>query len=355
MVPQKKWTEFLLQFLLWGLFLSLPYFTIPHNSPEINKQLLIVRDVQPYWDYYMFFNSFSFNVFLIVFFYVHNLFIFDRFILTRRILEYILYGVIVILSFGIVFSLSFLVRNFLLHKFSLYERPLEVRDIIRFALWFFLVLFAAIGVKLNELWRSAEKRAREIENEHLRTELSFLHMQINPHFLFNSLNTIYGMSLKKSDVAPNAVLKLSQLLRYMIEETGHDSVSLEQEVNYINNYIELQKMRSTSSLNITFDVQGDIHTSSIAPMLLLPFIENAFKYGISSTSHSPIDISLSARRDMILFSVINKKFDQQNKHSTGIGIPNVQRRLDLIYPGKHELDIQDLGDTYYIKLKIILS
>ena len=141
----------------------------------------------------------------------------------------------------------------------------------------------------------------------------------------------------------------------MIEETGHDSVSLEQEVNYINNYIELQKMRSTSSLNITFDVQGDIHTAAIAPMLLLPFIENAFKYGISSTAHSPIDISLSARRDMILFSVINKKFDQQNKHSTGIGIPNVQRRLDLIYPGKHEIDIQDLGDTYYIKLKIILS
>jgi sensor histidine kinase YesM len=164
-----------------------------------------------------------------------------------------------------------------------------------------MVLFGAIGIKLTDLWRQAERRARDIENEHLRTELSFLHMQINPHFLFNSLNTIYGMSLKKSDNAPKAVLKLSQLLRYMIEETGHNTVPLEQEVTYLNNFIELQKMRSGPSLSVTFDVEGDINGANIAPMLLLPFVENAFKYGLNNSLDSPIQISLWVSKERIVF------------------------------------------------------
>jgi sensor histidine kinase YesM len=217
-----------------------------------------------------------------------------------------------------------------------------------------MVLFGAIGIKLTDLWRQAERRARDIENEHLRTELSFLHMQINPHFLFNSLNTIYGMSLKKSDNAPKAVLKLSQLLRYMIEETGHNTVPLEQEVTYLNNFIELQKMRSGPSLSVTFDVEGDINGANIAPMLLLPFVENAFKYGLNNSLDSPIQISLWVSKERIVFSVINRKFENMERHSSGIGIPNVERRLQLLYPGKHELRIQDTGDTYFVKLNIAL-
>ena len=177
-------------------------------------------------------------------------------------------------------------------------------------------------------------------------------MQINPHFLFNSLNTIYGMSLKKSDNAPKAVLKLSQLLRYMIEETGHNTVPLEQEVMYLNNFIELQKMRSGPSLNVTFNVEGNINTANIAPMLLLPFVENAFKYGVSNSMESPVQIVLLVDNDMIVFSVTNRKFDHMERHSSGIGIPNVERRLQLLYPDRHELKLQDTGDTYFVKLKI---
>jgi sensor histidine kinase YesM len=309
------------------------------------------RVLQPNWEYYSFLTSFLLNVCLIIFFYIHQRFIFDRFILTGRYGTYI---VIICISFGVIFGLSYYIREAILRFFSLYERPLEARDLIRTATWYLLVLFAAFGTKITDLWRHAEQRNREIETEQLRTELSFLHMQINPHFLFNSLNTIYGLSIKKSDNAPKAVLKLSQLLRYMIEENGQSKVPVEQEVTYLNNYIELQKMRSSASLSVHFEVKGDTTMTMIAPMLLLPFVENAFKYGLSNSAPSPIDILLSVAKDSIIFTVTNKKFDYLERHSSGIGIPNVQRRLELLYPGSYELDIRDLSDTYSLSLKILL-
>jgi two-component system LytT family sensor kinase len=355
MAFDKRFLNIILQVLLWVLFLMIPYFMIPHNSPELNKQLLMTRESQPHWMYYMFLSSLSLNVCLVFFFYIHNQFLFDRFILKMSPPNgYIIYTIIILFSFGAIFTISYIIRDLLLNTFSLFERPIEVRDIIRSAMWFFLVLFAGIGVKLTEQWRLAERRARDIENEQLRTELSFLHMQINPHFLFNSLNTIYGMSLKKSDNAPKAVLKLSQLLRYMIEETGHNMVPLEQEVTYLNNFIELQKMRSGPSLTVTFDIDGDINSANIAPMLLLPFVENAFKYGLSNSHESPIQINLSIKKERICFSVTNRKFENMGRHSSGIGIPNVERRLQLLYPNKHELTIEDNTDTYFVKLKISL-
>ncbi len=354
MVLTKGFYNSVLQILLWVVFLILPYFMIPHTNPDVNKQLMLVRESQPHWVFYMFITSFSLNLCLIIFFYVHNQFLFDRYILKGSISAYIIYVTIIILSFLAIFGVSYFIRGWLLEKFSLYERPVEVRDVIRSAMWFFLVLFAGIGIKLSDLWRQAERRARDIENEHLRTELSFLHMQINPHFLFNSLNTIYGMSLKKSDNAPKAVLKLSQLLRYMIEETGHDMVPLEQEVTYLNNFIELQRMRSGPQLSVSFNVSGDINSASIAPMLLLPFVENAFKYGLTNSIDSPIQIDLVASKERIVFSVINRKFENMERHSSGIGIPNVERRLALLYPNKHELNIEDSGDSYSVKLKISL-
>lgn len=352
MFLNKRFYNIILQVLLWSVFLMLPYFMIPHIAPDTSRQLLAARETQPHWVEYTFLTSFSLNLCLIIFFYLHNIYLFDWFIVQRNVTGYVIYGIIILLSFGAIFGVSYLIRSELLRFFSLFERQIEVRDAIRTASWFFMVLFAGIGVKLTELWRQAERRAREIENEHLRTELSFLHMQINPHFLFNSLNTIYGLSLKKSDNAPKAVLKLSQLLRYMIEETGHNTVPLEQEVVYLNNYIELQKMRSGPSLSVTFEVEGNINGASIAPMLLLPFVENAFKYGLSNSNESPIYIELKVDGDMIIFSVTNRKFNNMGRHSSGIGIPNVERRLQLLYPDRHDLKILDTEDTYSVKLKI---
>lgn len=355
MATDRRFYLIAIQVILWGVFLAVPYLMIPHTSPDINRELLNSRESQPHYVDYLFLYSFSLNACLIIFFYIHNYFLFDFFILRGKTADYIIYLLIILLSFTVIFEVSTLVRNWLLSTFSLFERPIETRDVVRSGTWFFMVLFAAIGIRLTELWRQAERRAREIENEHLRTELSFLHMQINPHFLFNSLNTIYGMSLKKSDNAPKAVMKLSQLLRYMVEETGHDQVPIEKEVAYLYDYIELQKMRSGPFLTVTFKVDGNLHSAKIAPMLLMPFVENAFKYGLSNSMESPISIGLIISASQIRFSVCNRKFNNIERHSSGIGIANVVRRLELLYPDRHELSIKEEAEAYSVTLNIPLT
>ncbi len=337
--------------VIWSVFLILPYVNLPRTATSPHRELLVNRDMQPHWEDYSFLYAFSINFCLLIFFYIHERFIFGL-IRTSRYVQYV---AVIILSFFTVFAVTYLFRSAMQSYWNLYDSPLELRSFIRVALWFFVILFAAFGIGITDLWREAEQRSRSIETEQLRTELAFLHMQINPHFLFNSLNTIYGLSLKKSDNAPKAVLKLSHLMRYMIEENGQDKVPLDQEIDYLNNYIDIQKMRSSATVQVTFDVTGDTSRAMIAPMLMMPFVENAFKYGISNSAPSPIAITLVADAERIIFTVTNKKFDYLERHSSGIGIANVQRRLDLLYPGQHELDIRDHTDTYSLSLKILQS
>ena len=339
-----------LQTALWVAFISLPYFMVPHGSEEGNIDSFI-RHATPPADMAMnmFLSSLAFNIGLIFFFYFHHYFLFDRFVSGRKYLSYLL---ILVACFVLLFYASHLFKRVVFESLPFMLHHVNFREFVRAITWYLLVIFISFVVKLLMQLRQAEDRAREIENAQLRTELSFLHAQINPHFLFNSLNTIYSLTLKKSDSAPTAVLKLSHLLRYVIDDANREHVPLEQEVNYLNNYIELQKLRSTSSLAVDFKVVGNISSTQIAPLLLLPFVENAFKYGISNHEPSPIDIALERTQSTLVFSVNNRKFEQSEKDSTGIGINNVKRRLELLYPGKHELQIQDKNDFYFIKLII---
>jgi sensor histidine kinase YesM len=354
MSNRRKLLIVLLQIALWGAFISLPYFMVPHQS-EFNtvEEFLKRFSPQPDLPLNIMLSSLPFNILLISFFYIHHYLIFDKFIVTRR---FVAYTVIVISAFILIFTVSTYFKKCSFANVPGVDHPLAFRDYIKSVTWFMLVLLASLGLKLLSQWQQAEERAKEIENEQLRTELSFLHAQINPHFLFNSLNTIYGLALKKSETAPQAVIKLSQMLRYVIDEASREKVSLEQEINNLENYIELQKLRSTSTLKVSFKVNGDISTASIAPLLLLPFVENAFKYGLSNHEDSPIDIVMSIEdKYLFTFTVKNKKFERTERHSTGIGIPNVQRRLALLYPGRHKLDISDIDKIYTIKLSIQLS
>ena len=340
----------LLQTALWAGFLSLPYFMVPHMGEESNIEGFM-RHATPSPDMAMnmFLSSLAFNICLIIFFYLHHYFLFDRFVVTKK---YFTYGLILVVSFALIFYGSRIFKRAVFESIPFMLRPVTFRELVRALTWYLLILFVSFGVKLLMQLRQAEERAREIENAQLRTELSFLHAQINPHFLFNSLNTIYSLALKKSDLAPTAVLKLSHLLRYVIDDANREHVPLEQEVSYLNNYIELQKLRSTSTLAVNFNVKGSIDSTQIAPLLLLPFVENAFKYGISNHQASPIDILLERTTSTLVFSVNNRKFEQGEKDSTGIGINNVKRRLELLYPNKHELQILDKADSFFIKLII---
>ena len=343
----------LLQVILWAVFLSLPYFMVPHQGEESNIDNFL-RHSMPHADMAMnmFISSLAFNLCLILFFYVHHYYIFDRYITDKR---YISYVVVLLICFGAIFYASHFFKRIVFESLPFMVRPVTFRDFVRSFNWYLLVLAVDLGAKLLNQLKQTEQRAREIENAQLRTELSFLHAQINPHFLFNSLNTIYSLALKKSDTAPTAILKLSHLLRYVIDDANRETVPLEQEINYLNNYIELQKLRSTSTLSINFTTEGNINATQIAPLLLLPFVENAFKYGISNHDPSPIEIHLERTASLLTFSVHNLKFEQAEKDSTEIGINNVKRRLELLYPDKHQLQIEDKQNTYFIKLTIQFS
>ena len=223
-----------------------------------------------------------------------------------------------------------------------------------------LLTAVAIGISLRlaKEWARTEKERRELQNEKLISELALLKSQINPHFLFNTLNNICSLARKKSDDTEPAIIKLSQIMRYMLTDSRQDKVGLTDEVDYLNNFIELQKIRIGDKVDLAFNISGDISMIQVEPLLLIPFVENAFKHGISYKDRSSIRIDLRADSAGMVFSVENTKpqpRDRSNLEESGIGLKNVRRRLELLYPGKHLLDIQDTDSKYKIMLKIDLK
>lgn len=220
---------------------------------------------------------------------------------------------------------------------------------------FLMVFVLSTGIKVINQWLKSEQRAKEIANEKLKAELSFLKAQINPHFLFNTLNNIYALASAQSDQTAAAVMKLSSIMRYVLTEAKNDLVPLEKEILFTSHYIELQKMRLTDKTKIEFTINGDPLGREIAPLLLLPFVENAFKYGVSTRECSPISILLDIKEGSLYFSISNHKHFNTTLRmadNTGIGINNTRRRLDLLYPGKYELIINDKTNEFSVHLNI---
>jgi two-component system LytT family sensor kinase len=220
---------------------------------------------------------------------------------------------------------------------------------------FLLVFVFSTGIRVINQWLLSEQRTKEIANEKLHAELSFLKAQINPHFLFNTLNNIYALASANSEYTAPAVMKLSSIMRYVLTEARADHVPLDKEIQFTTHYIELQKMRLTLKSTIDFQIKGDPVGRQIAPLLLLPFVENAFKYGISTREWSPITILLDIKRDSLYFSVSNHKQTNTSPKvadNTGIGINNTRRRLDLLYSDQYTLVIDDEPATFTVHLNI---
>jgi two-component system LytT family sensor kinase len=220
---------------------------------------------------------------------------------------------------------------------------------------FLLIFVFSTGVKVINQWLRSEQRNKEIATEKLNAELSFLKAQINPHFLFNTLNNIYALASTQSEYTAPAIMKLSSIMRYVLTEARNDLVPLEKEIQFTTNYIELLKMRLTDKSSIDFTVKGDPLGRQIAPLLLLPFVENAFKYGISTREQSPIIILLEIKQDSLYFSVSNYKHINTSlkvTDNTGIGINNTRRRLDLLYDSRHTLTIDDEAGKFTVHLNI---
>ena len=247
-------------------------------------------------------------------------------------------------------------------------------DIGQHLILFLGMIFLALMLKIRDRWKQTEK-------EVLQTELSYLKAQINPHFLFNSLNGIYALALEKSDQAPEAIVKLSEMMRYVLNETGKEWVSLEKEIDYIRNYITLQQTRFGDSIHLDFQVithpsdsptphpahEGSSATirdpvpipgdPRIAPLILIPFIENTFKHGVNAEENSDIHIRIELRGNELHLLVINNKVtvNQPAGSHSGLGIDNTKRRLLLLYPRSHTLDIHNNTHDFQVSLTLKLT
>ncbi|NIG57176.1 sensor histidine kinase [Chitinophaga sp. Cy-1792] len=218
-----------------------------------------------------------------------------------------------------------------------------------------LMLFMSGFIKIAQEWFKSEKQREELKVEKLNAELKFLKSQINPHFLFNCLNTIYSLAHKRSDQTEHAILKLSTIMRYMIYESNEAKVLLEHELKYLADYIDIQRLRLPKDINIVYDITGDPEKLLIEPMLLVPFVENAFKHGISYAEDSFINIDIAIAENMIRLIVTNSHFKERVAERGGIGLQNVEKRLELLYPDDHTLDIQDNGNLFIVDLKLLLK
>ncbi len=219
----------------------------------------------------------------------------------------------------------------------------------------FLLVFAVGScISIIQRWLQTEQNRKNTENEKLNTELSFLKSQVNPHFFFNTLNNIYSLAVVRSEKTAPAVMKLSAIMRYILTETQHDLVPLSNEVDFIHNFIDLQKVRLTDKVILNFSAEGYDENLLIAPLLFIPFVENAFKYGVSTKESSNINIEIKTEGHKILFSSVNYIVGSENNlmENTGIGINNVKRRLELMYPGKHKLTTVEKDNYYTVHLEI---
>jgi len=224
----------------------------------------------------------------------------------------------------------------------------------------YTIVFAAAAIKLIKRNYQNEKIARELSREKLDAELKFLKSQIHPHFLFNTLNSLYALTLQKSNQSSEVVLKLSHFLDYMLYDCNVSQISLEKEIEQMQNLITLEKLRYGDRLDVDFNITGPIKMHKIPPLLMLPFIENAFKHGVSQhTENSFIFIDLKIKEHQLIFRVenscINSEADLEPDYTKGIGLKNVKRRLDLIYGSEgYELEVFKEEDSFTIVLKILL-
>lgn len=339
-----------IHFICCMVFLLAPIYIAPHPSES-----------KSFWD-----NSFAVkglftNLLLVMFFYANFLFFIPKLFYKRRFYVYLL---VALISFVIVATIPSLFISTASsygghhgssggHGGGAYQvSPIklflfETRHLL---ILFFAIFFGSMALSIN--YKRLQLQVAKEESD-----LSYLKAQINPHFLFNTLNSIYALSIEKSNKTPEAIVRLSGLMRYLFSDTSLRFASLEKEINYINSYIELQKIRLDNTVAINYSVTGDVSNKQIAPLILIPFIENAFKHGVNPEEPSQIDIQISINESNLYLNVFNLKVDHisDEESKSGYGIDNGKAQLELVYPGKHELKIDNNTHTFSVTLKIELT
>ncbi|WP_163711904.1 sensor histidine kinase [Mangrovibacterium lignilyticum] len=222
-------------------------------------------------------------------------------------------------------------------------------------------LAISTSIRVTKEWFKNETQLKEIENKKLLAELSYLKAQINPHFFFNTLNGIYALARRKSDKTPDVIMMLSVVMRYIIYDASAPKVLLKKELTHIANFIDLQKLRLAEMVKIDYQVSGKPKDILIEPLLFTVLVENAFKHGIDYSKRNTIKVHIGIGNDELSFLVSNPVIPNQKKKNrlggdeTGIGLDNIQKRLDLLYPGRHKMNIIEKNSLYIVELKLKLE
>ncbi|WP_310556014.1 histidine kinase [Flavobacterium sp.] len=270
------------------------------------------------------------------------------------------------LSFNVLLSLVFILYiyrllavNFIIpyvYGFNENTKILDFQGVLNSFMDTVFILVASISFKQYSVSEKLREKQQLLEKEKLETELNFLKAQINPHFLFNTLNNIYALAIKKSDQTPDVVIKLSKLLRFVLYETKATRIAINKEIQFLNDYIELEKIRYNNRLKIEFNYKIDSDSATIVPLLLIPFVENAFKHGASETiSKGFIKIQLKVENNELFFQVDNTfEYVSENEIRDGIGLKNLKRQLELMYPG-FVLNTATEGVVFKSRLQLFLN
>lgn len=285
-----------------------------------------------------------------VFFYINYSVLIPYLLLKKRTLFYLLsIGIILLMSYNISISVpnADSVQNPELRYVVLRVFPIILTLIF---------LLIGIAIRVYQEWATNEKKKTLVQAEKNLSELEALKNQINPHFLFNSLNSIYSLTVKKSNDAPEAVIMLSELMRYMLYQTNDEFVMLTNELDYIKNYVSLQKMRLIDQKHVELYIKGNVTTQKIRPLLFVSIIENAFKYGTSYDGKTRIKMLIEVNGDSLHFqcenSLTNKKSQSEN---SGIGLQNTIERFELLYPNNHKIKIQEVDNTFKVNIELTLN
>lgn len=337
---KKSNTTIIVHIVMWAFFLAITAIQANFRFNTIHNEF------------------YFFNIIFIAVFYLNYAFLIPKFLLNKKIVLYVIISLALIFFFFFILEtlLKPTIRPRLLNE-MLNNNPGELRRNNNLNPPILLLLFFALStcIKLVSEWYQSEKERTIAASQKINSELSFLKAQLNPHFLFNTLNSIYSLANKKSDDTTVAIVTLSELMRYMIYEANEEYISLEKEIEYIKNYISLQLLRLKDSSGVKINIHGDLNYK-IEPLLLISFIENAFKYGTDFKGKTDIQIKISTDNNELQLQVYNvSSLQNAIKRDSGIGLENIQNRLNLLYPNSHKLEIVGEKKSFEVNLKIKLK
>lgn len=332
-----KFIVILIHVGFWIIFLIFP-FLITHPS---------------YYDQFHWLEAVFYTTLLAAFFYANTLILIPK-LLGRKKIKLYIFSIFIIIT--VIVGIKIL-TEYILNP-EMFERSWFLGKTITDSIFASLIVITiGGGLKITKEWFKNEKLKKEIESEKLVAELALMKSQINPHFLFNTLNNIRSLVRKNSPNSDAAIIKLSQLMRYMLYDAANDYVPLEKEIEYLQNYIDLQRLRLPEKVDINFEIIENKKGHQIQPMLFIPFVENAFKHGVSYLEDSKVHLKLLVEENSLYFSIwnnMNIRKDEfiKSEERAGFGLKNIQQRLEFLYPDQHELKICTEHGTFTVNLHI---